>query len=108
MFSDHASLLAQSDIDLVAVTVKVPHHRELVSAALAAGKPVYGEWRLGRDIDDARAMAALAAGQGVPTVVGLQVRQGPAIQFLQELLGGGYDGEVLSTTMVGRQLNPAH
>src|SRR5207244_1762346 len=31
----------------------------------------------------------------------LQGRQAPAIQFVQELLGDGYVGEVLSTTMVG-------
>src|SRR5437870_7154522 len=101
VFSDHRQLVSQPDIDLVAVTVKVPHHRELVSAAVAAGKAVYCEWPLGRDLDDARAIAALAAERGVRTVVGLQARQAPAIEFVQELLSDGYVGEVLSTTMVG-------
>jgi len=101
VFSDHKQLVSQPDIDVVAVTVKVPHHRELVSAALAAGKAVYCEWPLGRDLDDARAMAALAAKQGVRTVVGLQARQAPAIEFVRELIRDGYVGEVLSTTMVG-------
>jgi len=101
VFSDHEQLVAQPDIDVVAVTVKAPHHRALVSAALAAGKAVYCEWPLGRDLDDARAMAALAAKQGVHTVVGLQARQAPAIEFVQQLLRDGYVGEVLSTTMVG-------
>src|SRR5256885_5399004 len=101
VFSDHEQLVTQPDIDVVAVTVKVPHHRELVSAALAAGKAVYCEWPLGRDLDDARAMAALAAEQGVHTVVGLQARQAPAIEFVQQLLRDGYVGEVLSTTMLG-------
>jgi predicted dehydrogenase len=101
VFSDHEQLVTQPDIDVVAVTVKVPQHRELVSAALAAGKAVYCEWPLGRDLDDAQAMAALAAEQGMRTVVGLQARQAPAIEFVQELLGDGYVGEVLSTTMVG-------
>src|SRR3954454_21017188 len=101
VFSDHEQLVTQPDLDVVAVTVKVPHHRELVSAALAAGKAVYCEWPLGRDLDDAQAMAALAAEQGVRTVVGLQARQAPAIEFVQKLLADGYVGEVLSTTMVG-------
>src|SRR5438132_3325752 len=101
VFSDHKQLVTQPDIDVVAVTVKVPHHRELVSAALATGRAVYCEWPLGRDLDDARAMAALAAEQGVRTIVGLQARQAPAIEFVQELLGDRYVGEVLSTTMVG-------
>src|SRR5881275_2953213 len=101
VFSDHEQMASQPDIDLVAVTVKVPHHRELVSAALAAGKAVYCEWPLGRDLDDARAMAALATEQGVRTIVGLQARQAPAIEFVQQLLDDGYVGEVLSTSMVG-------
>src|SRR5256886_1804515 len=101
VFSDHEQLVTRPDIDVVAVTVKVPHHRQLVSAALAAGKAVYCEWPLGRDLGDARAMAALAAGQGVRTAVGLQARQPPAIERVQELLSDGYVGEVLSTTMVG-------
>src|SRR6266852_3869370 len=101
VFSDHEELVIQPDIDVVVVTVKVPHHRELVSAALAAGKAVYCEWPLGRDVDEARAMAALAAEKSVRTVVGLQARQAPAIEFVRQLLSDGYVGEVLSTTMVG-------
>src|SRR5438874_674826 len=101
VFSDHEQLVTRPDVDVVAVTVKVPHHRELVSAAVAAGKAIYCEWPLGRDLDDARAMAALAAEQGVRTVVGLQTRQAPAIEFVQGLLSDGYVGEVLSTTMIG-------
>jgi predicted dehydrogenase len=101
VFGDQERMVTQPDIDVVAVTVKVPHHRELVDAALAAGKAVYCEWPLGRDVDDARAMAALAAERGLHTIVGLQGRQAPAIEFVQELLSDGYVGEVLSTTMVG-------
>jgi predicted dehydrogenase len=101
VYSNHEQLVTQPDIDLVAVTVRVPRHRELVSAALAAGKAVYCEWPLGSDVDDAREMAAHAAEQGVRTVVGLQARQAPAIEFVQQLLSDGYVGEVLSTTIVG-------
>src|SRR5438270_5232435 len=104
VFSDHEQLVTRPDVDVVAVTVKVPHHRELVSAALAAGKAVYCEWPLGRDLDDAQAMAKLASERNVRTVVGLQVRQAPAIQLVQELLDDGYVGDVLSTTIVGLSL----
>ncbi|MDQ1373067.1 MAG: hypothetical protein QOJ09_405 [Actinomycetota bacterium] len=101
VFADHEQLVAHPDVDVVAVTVKAPHHRELVSAALAAGKAVFCEWPLGGNLDDAGAMAALAAEQGVRSVVGLQGRQAPEIELVQELLGGGYVGEVLSTSLVG-------
>src|SRR5207249_1232934 len=35
VFSGHEELVTQPDIDVVAVTVRVPYHRDLVSAALA-------------------------------------------------------------------------
>src|SRR3979411_2284811 len=60
VFSDHEQLLLQPDIDVVAITVKVPHHRELVSAALAAGKAVYCEWPLGLARDTTARLADLA------------------------------------------------
>jgi predicted dehydrogenase len=101
VFQDPEKLVIQPDIDVVAITVRVPHHRELVTAAIAAGKAVYCEWPLGRDLDEARAMAAFASEKGVRTVVGLQARQAPAIEFVRQLLRDGYVGEVLSTTMVG-------
>jgi predicted dehydrogenase len=101
VFSDHEQLVTQPDIHVVAVTVRVPHHQELVTAALAAGKAVYCEWPLGRDLADTQAMAALAHEQEVRTIVGLEARQAPAIEFVQKLLSDGYVGEVLSTTMVG-------
>src|SRR3954451_20542542 len=63
VFSEYKQLVTQTDIDIVAVTVKVPHHRELRSAALAAGKAVSCRRPLGRILDDARAMAAHVAAQ---------------------------------------------
>jgi predicted dehydrogenase len=101
VFSGHEQLVTRPDIDVVAVTVRAPLHRELVAAALEAGKAVYCEWPLGRDLEEARTMAALASEKGVRTVAGLQARQARAIEFVQELLHDGYVGEVLSTTMVG-------
>src|SRR5436190_2461067 len=104
VLSEHKQMVTRPDVDVVAVTVKVPHHRELVTAALAASKAVYCEWPLGRDLDDAQAMSKLAAERNLRTVVGLQGRQAPAIQFVQELLDDGYVGDVLSTTIVGLSL----
>src|SRR5436309_11257515 len=86
VFSDHEQMVTQPDIDVIAVTVKAPRHRELVEAALAAGKAASCEWPLGPDLDDARAMTALAAEQVVRTGECLQARQGPAIGYIQALL----------------------
>src|SRR2546425_9938952 len=64
VFPDHEQLVIQPDIDVVAITVKVPHHRELGTAALAAGKAVYCEWPPGRGLEEAPARGAAAAQKG--------------------------------------------
>ncbi|MDX2239277.1 MAG: Gfo/Idh/MocA family oxidoreductase [Leptolyngbyaceae cyanobacterium bins.302] len=50
VFQHHEDLLAHPNVDLIVVTVKVPHHFELVSAAIQAGKAVYCEWLLGNGL----------------------------------------------------------
>ena len=59
-YDDPHALITASDIDLVSVCVRLPYHRDLVLAALAAGKHVYCEWPLGRDGGEAAEMAAAA------------------------------------------------
>ncbi|MET1039030.1 MAG: Gfo/Idh/MocA family oxidoreductase, partial [Aeromicrobium sp.] len=99
-FAGHHELVQHPEVDLVVITVKVAHHREIVQAAVEAGKAVYSEWPLGRDLDDAQAIAALAADGGVRTLAGLQSRFTPAVLHVQDLIADGYLGTVLSTTMV--------
>lgn len=94
-------LLDDPDVDLVAVTVKVPHHREVVAAALDAHKMVYCEWPLGNGLAEAEAMAAMACRNGIRTAVGLQARSSPTIRYVRDLVREGFVGEVLSATMVG-------
>lgn len=76
-FSSVSALVSSSDVDLVAVTVKVPHHAEIVYAAFDAGKMVYCEWPLGNGIVEARDIAARARTLGLRTAVGLQARSSP-------------------------------
>src|SRR6267378_7047349 len=73
-FDNHQELVNSPAVDVVAVTVKVPYHLELASAALAAGKSVYCEWPLGKGVKEAAALAALAKRQNVLAVAGLQAR----------------------------------
>jgi predicted dehydrogenase len=88
-------------VDVVAVTVKVPYHFELATAALEAGKAVYCEWPLGNGLREAETLAALAKKQGVLAVAGLQARSAPPVAYVRDLIEQGYVGEVLSTTLVG-------
>ena len=104
-YDNHRELVNDPAVQLVAVTVKVPHHLELVTAALEAGKMVYCEWPLGNGLREAEAMAALAARKKIHTAVGLQARAAPAINFVRDLVKDGYVGEVLSTTLLGTGMN---
>jgi predicted dehydrogenase len=100
-FDNYHELIALPSVDLVVVTVKVPHHLELVTAALHAGKMVYCEWPLGNGLDEAVTLNAHARRAGVRTVVGLQGRVAPAIGYVRDLIRDGYVGEVLSTSLIG-------
>jgi predicted dehydrogenase len=100
-FDNHQDLVSNPAVDVVAVTVKVPHHLELATAALEAGKAVYCEWPLGNGSNEAKTLAALAKNQGVLAVAGLQARSAPAVAYVRDLIEQGYVGEVLSTTLVG-------
>lgn len=98
-FHDYNAMFAERDIDLVSVVVKVPSHREVVIAALKAGKNVYCEWPLGANLGEAEEMAGLAARQGVRAMIGLQARGDPAVRYLRELIADDYVGEVLAVNM---------
>lgn len=100
-FENAQALIDSPEIDLVVVTVKVPHHHTLVTAALNAGKHVYCEWPLGNGLAEAREMADLAEAKGVVAAIGTQMRAAPEVGYLRQLIADGYVGEVLSTTLVG-------
>jgi predicted dehydrogenase len=100
-FENAQALVDSPEIDLVVVTVKVPHHHGLVTAALNAGKHVYCEWPLGNGLDEARELADLAESKGVVAAIGTQMRVAPEVEYLRQLIADGFVGEVLSTTLVG-------
>ena len=92
-------LIRSAEIDLVTVATRVPDHRELVLAALAAGKHVYCEWPLGRSVAEAEAMSDARRAAGVEAAVGLQLRGNPVVERARELLRQGAIGRLLSVTV---------
>lgn len=100
-FASAAELVASPEIDVVVVTVKVPYHLGLVTAALRAGKHVYCEWPLGNGLAEAQELADMAEATGVVAVAGTQARMAVEVEHLRRLIDDGYVGRVLSTTLVG-------
>lgn len=93
------ALIADPDIDVVTVATRVPGHRDLLRAALAAGKHVYSEWPLGAGSHQAREIADAARSAGVKHAIGLQLRESPAVRMARDILGSGALGRILSVSV---------
>jgi predicted dehydrogenase len=112
-YADAFGLIHDPEVDLVVVTVKVPLHMEMVSAALQAGKHVLCEWPLGNGLVEAEHLAELAAGSDGRHFIGLQARSSPHIAFIRHLVADGYVGQVLSSSVIasgfgwGAAIDPA-
>jgi predicted dehydrogenase len=96
-----AEIAADTNVDIVAVSVNVPQHYDLIKPALEAGKDVFSEWPLARNLSEANELVQLAKEKGVRTMVGLQARQNPSILKAKEIVGSGKLGKILGTTMYG-------
>ena len=78
-FASVSALIANPEVDVVVVAVKVPYHFPIVREAIAAGKHVYCEWSLGNGLDEVRELARLAQAAGIVAVAGTQARVAPEI-----------------------------
>jgi predicted dehydrogenase len=99
-FDDPLALVKHPEVDVVAITVKVPNHHKLAMAALAAGKHIYCEWPLGNGLTEAQEMAEAARKQGVCTAIGLQGRCSPTIVQVRDMIADGYIGRAIASSMV--------
>src|SRR5580704_3247310 len=111
-FSDPLAMINDDQIDVITISVKVPAHRELVLAALSAGKAVYCEAPLGRTVAEAEEMANAVG--SLHTAIGLQGRLNPAVRRAAELLSSGNIGRPLNarivsaTTGFGPEIHSSH
>ncbi|KAH7071708.1 hypothetical protein FB567DRAFT_538673 [Paraphoma chrysanthemicola] len=98
------AIASDPNVDIVAVSVNVPQHYKLIKPALEAGKDIFVEWPLARNLSEAEELVQLAKAKGVRTLVGLQARQNPAIVKAKEIVESGKLGRILGTTMYGHGL----
>jgi predicted dehydrogenase len=95
------SIASDPNVNIVAISVNVPQHYDLIRPALEAGKDVFSEWPLARNLSEAQELVQLAKEKGVRTMVGLQARQNPSILKAKEFVAAGKLGKITSTTMFG-------
>ncbi|KII89163.1 hypothetical protein PLICRDRAFT_109205 [Plicaturopsis crispa FD-325 SS-3] len=98
-YGDTAKIAADPNVDMVAIAVKTPYHRETTLPAIAAGKDVFIEWPAGSSLQQCAEIASAAATKGVRTLVGLQGRQSNTILKIKELVDTGAIGKVLSSSV---------
>jgi predicted dehydrogenase len=87
-------LVADPEVDVVAVLTAAEGHVEPTLAALAAGKPVLCEKPLGMDSTEARALLDAAEEEHVPHVCGFNYRYVPAVTLARELVSSGRLGDL--------------
>lgn len=92
--ADYKELLANKDVQAVIVATPTHLHKDIVLAALAAGKHVYCEMPLAHTIEDAKAIAMAAKNSvGQFFQSGLQMRCDPQRQWLSPHIRTGVLGK---------------
>jgi len=95
-------LAKDQNFDLVVCSVRIDKHFGAIAPALRAGKNVYVEWPLRKNLEEAEKLLRLSKVHGVKhTAVGFQGRFAPSVRKLKELIKEGRIGKVLSSIWVG-------
>jgi predicted dehydrogenase len=91
---DYKTILENKDIKAVIVATATHEHKDIVVAALKAGKHVYCEAPLANTVEDARAIALAAKdAPGQVFQAGLQMRSDPQRHFLLPFIRSGALGK---------------
>ena len=97
-FKDYKELFPNRHVQGVIIAVSTPTHKEIVLAALAAGKHVYCEAPLGGTIEDARAIAQAAKAAAKSYFqAGLQNRSEPNHPYVRQFIRSGALGKNVMT-----------
>ncbi|MCD5994481.1 Gfo/Idh/MocA family oxidoreductase [Pseudomonas sp. CDFA 602] len=94
--SDWQTLIADPDVDIVAITTPNHLHFPMAMAAIAAGKAVYCEKPLAVSLAQADEMRRSAEAAGVVTQVGYNYQHNPMIGLAKHMIAAGELGEIVS------------
>ncbi|MES1953148.1 Gfo/Idh/MocA family protein [Salinisphaera hydrothermalis] len=91
---DWTALVADPDVDIVAITAPNKLHEPIAVAAAQAGKAVYCEKPLSTTLASAERMRDAVAEAGVVNLVGFNFLCNPMVRLARELIQGGEIGDV--------------
>jgi predicted dehydrogenase len=92
-YSDYQKLLANPDVNAVVIAVPNLLHREILQAAIQAGKHVLCEKPAGATPADARAMKQMVDAARTVVMFGMQYRNNPNQQKMAEVVQSGRIGK---------------
>ncbi|TAQ88458.1 hypothetical protein B7494_g3241 [Chlorociboria aeruginascens] len=104
-YDNPTALAADPNVDLIVVSVNVATHYDLAKPALEAGKDVFVEWPLGRNLKEAEELAEIARAKGGKTWIGLQARFNPGLKLLRSIIDSGKVGRIMASSLEARISN---
>jgi predicted dehydrogenase len=105
-FADGHDLIADHDVDVVAVITPTRFHREYVLATADAGKPLFTEKPLAPTYPVVREIVDHVGATGIPAQVGFQSRFHPLYREARERILGDTHGAVMGYTVRDDQFWP--
>ena len=94
--TDWRALIAHDDVQVVDICTPHDAHEAQVIAAAQAGKHIYCEKPLARNMDEAKRMAEAISSAGVTCALTFNFRFFPCVQRAKQLLVEGFCGRVFS------------
>jgi predicted dehydrogenase len=91
---DLADLLADPDLDAIAITTPVPSHAALALQVIDAGKHCFVEKPLAQSVEAAEEVAAAAEKAGVVLMVGHLLEYHPGVERLKSIADEGELGDI--------------
>jgi predicted dehydrogenase len=106
-YDDFDALLADRDVEAIAIATPVSTHHPLATAALEAGKHVFVEKPLAASSDEALALVETAARKNLVLMPGHTFLYSPPVNMVRELIRNGTLGEIyfISTSRVNLGLH---
>ena len=75
-----SAIAADPELDLIVVAVNAPQHKAAVMPIIEAGKDIFIEWPVGRNLQETEEIAEAAKKKGIKSFVGAQCRQTATIR----------------------------
>lgn len=96
-YGDPEDLAKDANVDLVVCSTRVDRHFQPIRPSIIAGKSIFVEWPLEKNLAIAKEMAALAAKYNAKTMVGIQGSFSPVVRKLKQVIESGKIGNIVSS-----------